>query len=120
MSIPGHTNNPNGRAVGSKNKNRQALFDKAEELGVDPFEVLLLFAKGDFASLGYEERQFKTYGSGEDSYTIDELTISPELRAKCAEKACEYLHPKLKSVEHSVDDETKKGITLAYAHPKHS
>jgi hypothetical protein len=116
MSVPGHTNNPNGREKGSVNKNRQALFDKARELGVDPFSILLLFAKGDFEALGYKEYQYKTFGEN----TVEELTISPELRQKSAKDACEYLYPKLKSVEHSVDDETKKGLTLAYPNPKQS
>ena len=116
MSTPGHTNNPNGRVKGSMNKNRQVLHEKAEELGVDPFVILLLFAKGDFAALGYDKYQFKQIGEN----TIEELTISPELRQKSAKDACEYLHSKLKSVEHSTDDETKKALTLAYANPKHS
>lgn len=114
MSVPGKTNNPNGRAVGSINKNRQALHDKAKELGVDPFEILLLFAKGDHERLGLKEYTYKTFGEN----TVEELTISPELRQKSAKDACEYLHAKLKSVEHSIDDETKKGLTLAYANPK--
>jgi hypothetical protein len=117
MSVPGHTNNPNGRAKGSTNKNRQVLFDKAKELGVDPFEILLLFAKGDYDSLGYDKYQSKAGPNGE---VFEVLTISPELRQKSARDACEYLFPKLKSVEFSTDEETKKSLTLAYANPKHS
>jgi hypothetical protein len=110
--MSGHTNNPNGREKGSMNKNRQVLHDKARDLGVDTFEILLLFAKGDYAALGYEQHQIKTYGEN----TSYELTISPELRAKCAEKAMEYLYPKLKSVEISTDDD-KGGLTIKLAYP---
>jgi uncharacterized membrane-anchored protein len=116
MSTPGHTNNPNGRPKGSVNRKTQELFDTCDRLGIDPFEGLLLFAKGDYEALGYEKMTMK--GTGE--YASWELTISPELRAKCLEKACEYLYAKKKSVAVEVDDETKKGLTLAYANPKQS
>jgi hypothetical protein len=109
VSIPGHTNNPNGRPKGSVNRKTQELFDKCEELDVDPFHVLLLFTKGDWHTLGYKgEYTFKTYGEN----TVEELTISPELRAKCAEKACEYLYAKKKSVAVDMDENGPKKLTI--------
>jgi hypothetical protein len=108
----GTTNNPNGRPRGSLNKKTQELFDKAEELGVNPFEVLLLFAKGDFAALGYDKYQFKQVGE----HAIEELTISPETRLRAAEKACEYLYPKRRAVEFEGDKEGG-GIVFKLAYP---
>jgi hypothetical protein len=88
-----------GRKKGTPNKLTQDLMSKCEELGVDPFEVLLHFAKGDWKTLGYdtETRLVSASEFGE----ITEYTITPELRAKAAKDACEYLFPKRKAVEHS-------------------
>ena len=36
-----------GRTKGTPNKNTKALLDKAAEMNVDPYEVLLLIVKGD-------------------------------------------------------------------------
>lgn len=107
----GQTNNPNGRPKGSVNKKTQELMDKAAELGVNPFEILLLFAKGDYEALGYEKYQFKRFGEN----VVEELTISPDLRAKCAEKACEYLYSKRKAIEIETDPE-KSGIVFNMAY----
>lgn len=107
----GQTNNPNGRPKGSVNKKTQELFDKASELGVDPFHILLLFAKGDHEALGYEKYQFKRFGEN----VVEELTISPDLRAKCAEKACEYLYSKRRAIDVEVDND-KGGITFQMAY----
>lgn len=97
-------NNPNmGRPKGSPNKRTSDLLDIAERLDVNPFEVLLHFAKGDYKALGYDEFQSKVVGKGKDASMVEELTISPELRQKSAKDACEYLYPKRKAVEHSFD-----------------
>lgn len=56
---------------------------KAEELSIDPFEVLLMFAGGKWQELGYNRPE----------------DISPGLRAKCASDACKYLYPQLRAVE---------------------
>ena len=70
-----------GRPPGSLNKRRQSLHDKAEQLGVDPFEILLLFAKGDWKTLG----------------EVDGIPTS--VRADCAAEACAYLYTRLKPTE---------------------
>ena len=59
---------------------RGGMHDKAVELGVDPFEVLLLFAKGDTKAL-------------------NEPYIDPALRLRAACEAAEYLYPKRRSIE---------------------
>lgn len=92
-----------GRAKGTPNKQTQDLFEIAERLECNPFEILLLFAKGDFETLGLKEWTYKTFGE----YTTEELTISPELRQKSAKDACEYLFPKRKAIEHTGKDGEK-------------
>lgn len=94
-----------GRVKGVPNKKTTTLIQKCEELKVDPFEILLLFAKGDWKALGYPmSKQVKSYTqSGE---AIEEDVISPELRGQCAKEACQYLYPKRKAVELSSDEGT--------------
>lgn len=108
----GHTNNPNGRPKGTPNKSTQEAKDIAERLGCKPFEVLCLFAMGDFAALGYKEYTIKVIGEN----AVDELTISPELRQKSARDACKYLHPELKSVEIS-PGEGSAAVVFQVAYP---
>jgi hypothetical protein len=86
-----------GRKKGTRNKNSLPLLEKAQALGVDPFEILLHFAGGNWDKLGYEnERDL----SGA-------LIIQPQVRMKAAGDACQYLYPRLKQV-----DATIKGDVL--------
>lgn len=98
----GKTNNPNGRPKGVPNKRTQDLIELAEKHECNPFEILLLFAKGDFDALGYEKHQIRIT---KDGGTEMELTISPELRQRSAKDACEYLFPKRKAIEHTLNAE---------------
>jgi hypothetical protein len=88
-----------GRAKGVPNRTTQILQDKAAELEVDPFEILLRFAKGDWKGLKYSSPTETRYTPSGESY--EKWVIEPELRAKCAADACQYLHPKRKAIEHS-------------------
>lgn len=71
-----------GRQKGTPNKKTVALQEIAARLDVDPFEIVLLFAKGDFITLGIGE-------------------VTPEQRLKAAIEASSYLHPKRKAIEHT-------------------
>lgn len=68
---------------------------RAEELGVQPFDILLLFAKGDSEALGYDP----------DPETGLPPAIPPKYRLAAAQEACKYLYPQLKSVEVTGDAE---------------
>lgn len=74
-----------GRKKGTPNKTISPLKERAEVLGIDPFEILLYFAAGNKAALNLTE------------------DIPAQVRAKAAAEACQYLHPKLKAIEHSGD-----------------
>jgi hypothetical protein len=93
-----------GRPAGSPNKRTEELFHLADKHDCDPFEILILFAKGDYESLGYP--QTKTITT-KDGSTFEEWTISPELRQKSARDAAEYLYPKRKAIEHTGKDGEK-------------
>lgn len=79
-----------GRKKGTPNKFTQDLHLIAQEMGVNPFQILLSFAIGDCEGLGLPETT--AFGAP---------TIPPELRQKSAKDACEYLFPKRKAIEHT-------------------
>jgi hypothetical protein len=87
-----------GRKPGTPNKKTQELRDLADKLGVNPFEILLHFAKGNWEALGYEGPTVTKVTQGG---VVVEDRISPELRSSSAREACKYLFPQLKAVEHS-------------------
>lgn len=94
-----------GRAKGTPNRSTQELLNKAQEMGVDPFEVLLLFASGDWENLGYKEETY--VASTSESGSTYKYHIDPAVRAKSAAEACQYLYPKRKAIELSNDGEDR-------------
>jgi hypothetical protein len=92
-----------GRGKGTPNKRSMELREKAEALGVSPFEIMLLFAMGNEKALGYEGPQIKVL---KDGGVVEMPWITPEMRLKAAAEAASYLYPKLKAIEHSGSVET--------------
>lgn len=86
-----------GRKKGTPNKETVDARAIAERLGVDPFEVLLLFAIGDWKALGYDKANRLV--SSNQYANIYEDTIPPALRKAAASDASQYLYPKRKAVE---------------------
>jgi hypothetical protein len=74
-----------GRQKGTPNKSTKDLFEKAQELNVDPFEILLLFASGNKEKLGLKE-------------------VSADLMFRAAKEAATYLYPRRKTFEESPID----------------
>lgn len=93
-----------GRTKGTPNKKTALLDEKAAELGVDLFEVICLFAKGDWKALGYTEERYMTQSNEYGSFY--KYTIDPSVRAKCALEGANYLYPKRKAIEHSGEVKT--------------
>lgn len=100
-----------GRAKGTPNKRTQDLLQKTEELGVDPFEILLHFAAGNWEELGYDSPTRQIVAQGGEVIDID--TIPPELRQKAAHDACPYLFPKRKAVDMSFGED-QGSITVTF------
>lgn len=101
---PGGAGNPKGGKI----KRTQEAQEIAERLGVNPLELLLLYAKGDHEALGLPK--LTTVSVTKDGEPIEKLTIGAELRQKSAKDACDYLFPKLKSIEH-----TGEGVSELFA-----
>lgn len=98
-----------GRAKGTPNKDKAVLLARALELGMDPFETLIHFANGNWKQLGYENG-LKCVGIGADGKPIFVPLINPDMRINCARAACEYVHPKLKSLELKANDIPLRGF----------
>lgn len=75
----------------------------ADELGVQPFEILLRAAAGDWRGLGYSSGFETKYTANGTAYEVDILPI--DLRIAAAKEAAQYLHPKKRAIEHSGSDE---------------
>jgi hypothetical protein len=88
-----------GRPKGSKNKHTFNAEELAQKFQCEPLEILLLFAMGDWKALGYDSSV--EVAESDKGATFIKHTISPELRASCAEKACKYLYSQRQAVQMS-------------------
>lgn len=84
MFTPGQSGNPAGRKPGSKNKlsYKKDVWETCVDVGVDPFRVLAEIAAGILR---------KPKGTPE--------RIAVYLRKEAAAELCQYIKPKLKSME---------------------
>lgn len=89
-----------GRPKGARNKRSLELEILAEKYQ-NPFELLMLFATGDWKALGYDTDVYvmeNAQGATKIGYTI-----SPEMRLSATKEACQYLYAKRKELEEEVD-----------------
>lgn len=98
-----------GRKAGTANKKTVEAQEIADRNGINPFEILVWFAQGNWEKLGYDSQRVTKYGASGLPYQED--VISPELRQSSAGKAVEYLYPKRKAIEQSITDNTVTTIT---------
>jgi hypothetical protein len=107
LFAPGHKKH-GGRTKGTPNKKTFDAAAIAEELEVDPLEVLLYACSNNWKALGYES-EVRTRLVGENAVTEDAIPIS--IRIQAAKEAAQYLYPKRKAIEHSGSIDSKN-ITL--------
>jgi hypothetical protein len=98
-----------GRKKGTPNKKTLNASIIAEEIGVDPFQVLMHFVVGDYESLGIPELSSVLTKEG----VVEKLSITPEMRLSAAKEACQYIYPKRKAIE-QVSEINQKTYVLAY------
>lgn len=81
---PGQSGNPSGRKPGSKNKltYKREVWEACVQVGVDPFVVLAEIAAGVLLKPDSQPEKINAY-----------------LRKEAAAELCQYLKPKLKSIE---------------------
>lgn len=107
MSKPGHTNNPNGRPKGALNKRTEKVVELIEQSKLDPIEFDVAVLNWDLEKLNLTEAQIA------DIDTRTQL----EMRQHASDSLKPYAYPKLRAVEISLDEESSRGLTLAYANP---
>ncbi len=96
--VKGQGGKPKGAVSSLKRKVREV----AKNTGIDPYEVLLLFSAGNWQALGYSD---ETYTSNINEHgIIKKYTIDPSVRCKAAAEACQYIIPKLRSIEYTKAD----------------
>lgn len=86
-----------GKPKGAKNLLNRSVEETAQKLGLNLFESLCLYAKGDWKALGYQNEVYVTE-SAKGEHTLG-YTIPPELRLKAIESACKYLYSPKQAVE---------------------
>lgn len=99
MAGIGRANPKAGRKKGTPNKDKAPVREMATRLGVDPLEILLLYAKGDWKSLGYESEKITVYSK---DYSNEKYVIDPAVRMSAAADACRYMYPQLKQIEANI------------------
>lgn len=90
-----------GRPRGAFNASTRRAKELSEKLGIDPIHILLLFAAGDWESLGYNGK-YETKGYTKQGQEIMGLTIEPTVRCKAAAEVAQYIAPKLKAIEYTL------------------
>lgn len=110
-----------GRPKGTKNERTILVEHLASQFKLDPFQILLMFANGDWQGLGYDSEVYVMENAS--GATKIGYTISPEMRLVAAKEAAQYLYSKKKSeielpeVEEPIDvysiDEKKKLLIQA-------
>lgn len=105
-----------GRQKGTPNKDPLGLEERAKQLGVDVFEVLVYFVSGNFEKLGYDSSIYhieKPDGSIKMGYVI-----TPEMRLRASVELMKYIYPQKKAVELSTGNEGIRVIIEDYVSSK--
>lgn len=100
------------RPKGSMNKRTAEADEICRKLKCDPFEVLILFAKGDWKALGYDAETYVTE-KADGSYKMG-YTISPETRMAAAAKATPFIYATKKTPEQDQTDKLMRIVLEDY------
>lgn len=101
------------RPKGAKNKRNLEVEEIALRFDMNPFEVLMMIAAGDWKGLGFEEKTHTTFTP--QGIEIEEQNISVGERGKAAAACCKYLYSAKQSVEVSTGQSGFKVIIEDYS-----
>lgn len=101
-----------GRQKGSANKRTQLVEEIAARFDIDPFEVLMMVAAGDWEGLGYDMKSKISYTNAGIEFEEDHIKLSDRVQA--AKEASKYLYSQKQSVALSTGDSGIKIIVEDY------
>ena len=105
-----------GRPNGAKNKRSLTVEMIAEQFDLDPFEVLMMVAAGDWKGLGYDSPMRQSFAAS--GIEFEELWIKLSDRVTAAKEAAKYLYAAKQSVAISTGDSGIKIIVEDYTKSK--
>jgi len=91
-----------GRPKGAKNKRNYIVERIAAKFELDPFEVLMMIAVGDWKGLGFEAKTRTTFTP--QGIEVEEEVIPIAQRCIAAKEATKYLYTPKTKVELSTPD----------------
>jgi hypothetical protein len=98
-----------GRQKGSRNKRNLQVEEMATRFDLDPFEILMMVANGDWQGLGFESpKQDIVTAHG----TVSELNIKLSDRLHAAKEAAKYLHAQKQSISGSTSQDNQMVLTI--------
>lgn len=100
------------RQKGSKNRRTQMIEDIAYRFDMDPFEILMMVACGDWKGLGYDSATKTSFAAS--GIEFEEPWIKLSDRVLAAKEAAGYLYSKKQSVALSTGDTGLKIIIEDY------
>ncbi len=98
-----------GRKKGTPNYTTMRAMTIAIANSFNPFEMLMHFARGDEKALGWKEPLVQVLPDGR---MLELERITPQMRLAAIMEACEYVHPKMKSIEHTGDPDNPIALNL--------
>lgn len=91
-----------GRPEGSKNKRTLLVEEIAAKFKLDPFEVLMMVAAGDWKALGYDSKTKTAFTA--QGIEVEEDNVTLTNRVQAAKEAAKYLYAPKQS------EATKKAV----------
>ena len=101
-----------GRKKGSKNKRSITVEMIAKRYDLDPFDVLMMIATGDWKGLGFESKTKTTFTM--NGIEVEEENIPIGERTKAAKEAAGYLYSKKQAIEVSTGENGFKIVVEDY------
>ncbi len=105
-----------GRVKGSKNVRTRMVEEIAAQFDVDPFEVLMMVAAGDWKGLGYDSPMRQSFAAS--GIEFEELWIKLSDRVTAAKEASKYLYAAKQSVALSTGEQGIKIEIVDYTSAK--
>lgn len=101
-----------GRVKGSINKRNLQVEEIAAQFNIDPFEVLMMVAAGDWEGLGYDAATRTSFAAS--GIEFEEPVIKLSDRVQAAKEASKYLYSQKQSVALSTGDQGIKIEVIDY------